>query len=211
MDKVDTFCKVSVTRQLNHFLGNVSRPVDTCCHGDFWSNNIMFNYGAEGKVSKSILVDFQMINFGHTAYEVLYMLYISTDMELRNAYMAECLATYWTIAFVLATTLLPNALSGSQISADGVLAPRPAGRFRRSRRWSWRTQRTSTAGRSRGGWWGSARSLPGTTSSSSGRSDGKNKAILYTITIMHLKSYFCHTPDLPILPSPAIDPAYGRH
>lgn len=154
VDKVDTFFKVSVRRQLNHFLGNVSSPVDTCCHGDFWSNNIMFNYDAEGKVSKSILVDFQMINFGHPAYDVLYMMYISTDMEFRNAHMAECLATYWTtlssyldqfkpkdlvydeamfhadikeyktIAFVLATTLLPNVLSGSQISADGVLALR---------------------------------------------------------------------------------------
>lgn len=154
MDKVDKFFKVSARQQLDQMIGNVSTPIDTCCHGDFWSNNIMFKYDGDGKVAETILVDFQLINYGHPAYDVLYMLYISTDLEFRDQHMAACLEAYWTtlqtyldqfkpkgfeydeaafhadiktyktIAFVLATTLLPNVLSGSQAEMDGVMALR---------------------------------------------------------------------------------------
>merc|ERR1712059_67011 len=154
IDRVDKFFNQSARLQLDHMMGNVSTPIDTCCHGDFWSNNIMFKYDKEGKPAETILVDFQLINYGHPAYDVLYMLYISTDLEFRDAHMAECLTAYWntlttyldqfkpkgvtydeaafhadiktykTIAFVLATTLLPNVLSGSQVDAEGLLALR---------------------------------------------------------------------------------------
>jgi len=153
-DKIDKFFNHSVRLQLDQLMGNVISPIDTCCHGDFWSNNIMFKYDEDGKPAETILVDFQLINYGHPAYDVLYMLYISTDLEFRDAHMADCLSTYWntlltyldmfkpkgvvydetafhadiktykTIAFVLATTLLPNVLSGSQIEAEGILALR---------------------------------------------------------------------------------------
>jgi len=153
-DRVDKFFKVTVHQQLDQMMGNVSSPIDTCCHGDFWSNNIMFKYDQDEKVTDTILVDFQLINYGHPAYDVLYMLYISTDLEFRNAHMTECLDTYWdtlstyldqfkpkdvtydktafladikeykTVAFVLATTLLPNVLSMSQLDAEGLLALR---------------------------------------------------------------------------------------
>ena len=43
----------------------VEGPIDTCCHGDFWSNNILFSYDEEGKVDDLILVDFQLLNYGH--------------------------------------------------------------------------------------------------------------------------------------------------
>jgi len=155
LDRVDKFFNVSVRRQLDHFMGNVSSPIDTCCHGDFWSNNIMFKYDEDDKVEKTIMVDFQLINFGHPAYDVLYMLFISTDLEFREQHMEQCLHTYWnilntdylekykpkdvvydeaafkadikvykSIAFVLACTLLPNVLSGSQVEVDGILALR---------------------------------------------------------------------------------------
>merc|ERR1719414_1842501 len=153
-ERVRKFFRVTAPAQLNMFMGTVTSPIDTCCHGDFWSNNIMFKYNEEGKVSETILVDFQLINYGHPAYDVLYMLYISTDLEFRNAHMTECLDTYWdtlstyldqfkpkdvsydktafladikeykTVAFVLATTLLPNVLSMSQLDAEGLLALR---------------------------------------------------------------------------------------
>jgi hypothetical protein len=154
-DKVDKFFNVTVRSQLDRMLGvGEASPIDTCCHGDFWSNNLMFKYDADGKVVDTILVDFQLINYGHPAYDVLYMLYISTDLEFRNAHMAECLDTYWntlsiyldqfkpkdvaydklafeadireykTIGFVLASTLLPTVHSGSQVDADGLLALR---------------------------------------------------------------------------------------
>ena len=153
-DRVDKFFKVTVHQQLDKMMGNVISPIDTCCHGDFWSNNIMFKYDSDEKVTDTILVDFQTISYRHPAHDILYLLYISTDLEFRNAHMTECLDTYWntlstyldqfkpkdvtydksdfltdikeykTVAFVLATTLLPNVLSMSQLDAEGLLALR---------------------------------------------------------------------------------------
>ena len=80
---VTHFFSVTARAQLNRFMGNVVTPIDTCCHGDFWSNNIMFKYDAEGKVKDTVLVDFQLINYGHPAYDVLYLLYISADSQFR--------------------------------------------------------------------------------------------------------------------------------
>jgi len=146
------FFSVTSRRQLDRFMGNVTSPIDTCCHGDFWSNNIMFKYDQEGKVDGTILVDFQLINYGHPAYDLMYLLYLSTDTQFRDQHMEECLQHYWTtlnlyitqfmpkgskyewqdfqsdiqtyktIGFVMAATLLPNVLSTTQVEPGGVLA-----------------------------------------------------------------------------------------
>jgi len=146
------FFSVTARRQLGRFMGNVSTDIDTCCHGDFWSNNIMFKYDEEGKVNETILVDFQLINYGHPAYDLMYLLYLSTDTQFRDQHMDQCLQHYWdtlnqyitqfqpkgtkyewqdfqtdiqtykTIGFVMATTLLPNVLSTTQVEPGGILA-----------------------------------------------------------------------------------------
>jgi len=153
-ERVRKFFRVTAPAQLNMFMGTVTSPIDTCCHGDFWSNNIMFKYNEEGKVSETVLVDFQLINYGHPAYDVLYLLFLSSDPELRETGMEKCLQHYWktfstyldkygpaglnygwtefmadietykTVAFVLATTILPNVLSDTQLEAGGLFALR---------------------------------------------------------------------------------------
>jgi len=148
------FFNVTARDQLNEFMGNVSTPIDTCCHGDFWSNNIMFKYDKDGNVNGTVLVDFQLILYGNPLYDVLYLLYISADSQFRSQHMEECLLKYWdtlnqyiqkyapkttkygwddfqkdlstykTIGLVLATTLMPNVLSGTQVEAGGIMALR---------------------------------------------------------------------------------------
>ncbi len=34
-----------------------------------------------------MLVDFQLINYGHPAYDILYLLYVSGDTAFRDAHM----------------------------------------------------------------------------------------------------------------------------
>jgi len=153
-DRVRKFFNVTARAQLDQFMGEVSTPVDTCCHGDFWSNNILYKYDENDKVESTMLIDFQLINYGHPAYDVLYLLYISSDIEFRDAHMETCLEHYWktfsvylekhgpedlkyswsdfkadiqiykSIVFVLATTLLPNVLSDIQVEAGGLMALR---------------------------------------------------------------------------------------
>lgn len=151
---VTQFFNVTARAQLNRFMGNVTTAIDTCCHGDFWSNNIMFKYDKDGNVNGTVLVDFQLINYGHPAYDILYLLYISADSQFRANHMEECLQKYWdtlnpyiekfapkdtkyswedfradlntykTIGLVLATTLMPNVLSETQVEAGGIMALR---------------------------------------------------------------------------------------
>lgn len=153
-EHVDTFYSSTARQQLDMFMGGISTQIDTCVHGDFWGNNIMYKYDEEGKVTDTVLVDFQLINYGHPGYDLLYILYISTDMEFRDAHMEQCLSHYWntlevyieqfkpksvnytlsdfqadihtykTVGFVLATTLLPNVLSATQLEPGGLLALR---------------------------------------------------------------------------------------
>lgn len=78
-DRVRKFFNQTAIAQLNQFMGGVETQVDTCCHGDFWSNNIMFKYDDQNNVQSTMLIDFQLINYGHPAYDVLYLFYHSSD------------------------------------------------------------------------------------------------------------------------------------
>lgn len=154
IERVRKFFHTTAPNQLTTFMGEIATPIDTCCHGDFWSNNIMFKYDEDGKATDVVLVDFQLINYGHPAYDILYLLYLSADTAFRDAHMQACLQTYWdifkvyidqfapkgfkyewtdflkdvntykTVGFVLATTLLPNVLSDIQLEAGGLMALR---------------------------------------------------------------------------------------
>jgi len=152
--KCRTFFGQTVRRQLDLFMGQVEGRIDTCCHGDFWSNNILFSYDDDGNVTDTVLVDFQLLNYGHPAYDVIYVMYLSLDKEFRDVHMENCLLQYWdilktyinssapsglsynwdnfkidfetyrSIGFVLACTVLPNVLSDTQVEAGGLLALR---------------------------------------------------------------------------------------
>ncbi|XP_017052310.1 uncharacterized protein LOC108095656 [Drosophila ficusphila] len=50
-------------------------------HGDSWSNNIMFQYDAFGKIKEVYLVDYQMPKYGTVAQDLLYFLISSTKLE----------------------------------------------------------------------------------------------------------------------------------
>ncbi|KAH8363316.1 hypothetical protein KR084_008213 [Drosophila pseudotakahashii] len=50
-------------------------------HGDSWSNNIMFQYDAFGKIKEVYLVDYQIPKYGTVAQDLLYLLLSSTKLE----------------------------------------------------------------------------------------------------------------------------------
>ncbi|KAH8390815.1 hypothetical protein KR200_002097 [Drosophila serrata] len=50
-------------------------------HGDSWSNNIMFQYDAFGKIKEVYMVDYQIPKYGTVAQDLLYFLLSSTKLE----------------------------------------------------------------------------------------------------------------------------------
>jgi len=50
-------------------------------HGDCWSNNIMFQYDAFGKIKETYFVDFQIPKYGSPAQDLYYLLLSSTSFE----------------------------------------------------------------------------------------------------------------------------------
>merc|ERR1719309_1366226 len=90
-ERIRKFFRVTARSQLDRFLGAVSTAIDTCCHGDFWSNNIMFKYNQSDEPVDLVLVDFQLISVCHPAYDILYLLHLSSDLEFRASHMEKCL------------------------------------------------------------------------------------------------------------------------
>ncbi|XP_053959785.1 uncharacterized protein LOC128864241 [Anastrepha ludens] len=52
-------------------------------HGDCWCNNVMFKYDSEGKIDDTLLVDYQVINYGSPARDLHYFLTSSTRLDLK--------------------------------------------------------------------------------------------------------------------------------
>ena len=90
------------------FMGTVASPVDTVCHGDFWSNNILFSYkeaeGEEKILDDLIIIDYQLINYGHPCYDLVYFLYLNTDLAFRDAHVSYCVQ--WQVISKFITCLV---------------------------------------------------------------------------------------------------------
>ncbi|KAI8118174.1 hypothetical protein CVS40_10086 [Lucilia cuprina] len=52
-------------------------------HGDCWSNNVMFQYDAFGRIKETYLIDFQMAKYGSPAQDLFYFLLSSTQYEIK--------------------------------------------------------------------------------------------------------------------------------
>ncbi|XP_055856526.1 uncharacterized protein LOC129919607 isoform X2 [Episyrphus balteatus] len=52
-------------------------------HGDFWSNNIMFQYDAFGKIKETCFIDFQLCKYGSPAYDLYYLILTSAQMNIK--------------------------------------------------------------------------------------------------------------------------------
>ncbi|XP_011186984.2 uncharacterized protein LOC105214965 [Zeugodacus cucurbitae] len=55
-------------------------------HGDFWANNIMFQYDAAGKLKETCFVDFQCSRYSSPAHDLYNILLSSTCFEIKLKY-----------------------------------------------------------------------------------------------------------------------------
>ncbi|XP_067630394.1 uncharacterized protein [Eurosta solidaginis] len=65
------------------FLNSDPNEFNVLNHGDFWSNNIMFQYDAFGKIKETYLVDFQCTRYGPPINDLYNILLSSTQYEIK--------------------------------------------------------------------------------------------------------------------------------
>lgn len=75
-----------------------AEPFCVLNHGDSWNNNFMYHYGNENEPDDICFVDWQILQYGSPALDVIYFLFSSTEKPLRDAYFDEFIHIYY-VAF----------------------------------------------------------------------------------------------------------------
>lgn len=146
-DKCRHFFNYTATRWLNEYMREEPQPQYTLCHGDFWSNNILFSYDADDSATPNslVIIDYQLINVGSPCYDLVYFLYLNTDLAFRDEHLMTCLRVYYdqfstyfedhlkysyeefledfqrfkAIGFTTACSVMPNILSDTKVDLQG--------------------------------------------------------------------------------------------
>lgn len=70
-------------------------PYNTISHSDFWVNNMMLRYNANGTPDEIKIVDFQIPNFNSAAIDLVFFLMSSVESELVEKDLDHFLEFYF--------------------------------------------------------------------------------------------------------------------
>ncbi|XP_017477767.1 PREDICTED: uncharacterized protein LOC108367624 [Rhagoletis zephyria] len=73
----------SITEEYRAVMNADPNEFNVLNHGDFWANNIMFQYDAFGKIKQTYFVDFQCTRYGSPAHDLYNLLLSSTQYEIK--------------------------------------------------------------------------------------------------------------------------------
>ncbi|XP_078053738.1 uncharacterized protein LOC144479100 [Augochlora pura] len=94
MQKFRAFLNDNVFFRTMSEVAAVRGPLTVFCHGDCWTNNILFKDDAEPNEEDVCLVDFQLTRVGSLALDLVNFLYCCTSGEIRRAHMTQLLQHY---------------------------------------------------------------------------------------------------------------------
>uniref|UniRef100_A0A1L8EGP3 Putative ecdysteroid kinase n=1 Tax=Haematobia irritans TaxID=7368 RepID=A0A1L8EGP3_HAEIR len=72
-----------------------NRQFNVLNHSDLWTNNILFQYDAFGKIKNTLLVDFQMSKYGSPAYDLYYLILSSAKKDIKLAQFDYMIRFYY--------------------------------------------------------------------------------------------------------------------
>uniref|UniRef100_A0A336L3U0 CSON003421 protein n=1 Tax=Culicoides sonorensis TaxID=179676 RepID=A0A336L3U0_CULSO len=70
-------------------------PLSVLCHGDCWTNNILFSYKSPTEIKQTCFIDFQLMRYGSLTLDVVYALYLSLPSTLRKTHKSEVIRFYY--------------------------------------------------------------------------------------------------------------------
>ncbi|XP_032675326.1 uncharacterized protein LOC116846066 isoform X2 [Odontomachus brunneus] len=94
MTKLQAFLNEDVFFRTMSELVSTQGPLSVFCHGDCWTNNILFRDEPSSDVEAVYLVDFQLTRVGSLALDLANLLYCCTSGVVRRAYMTQLLQHY---------------------------------------------------------------------------------------------------------------------
>lgn len=65
------------------------------CHGDCWTNNVLFSYKSNGELSQTVFIDFQLMRYGSLTLDLVYALYLSVPYQLRRTHKNDLIQVYY--------------------------------------------------------------------------------------------------------------------
>ncbi|KAI4461873.1 hypothetical protein MML48_5g00005483 [Holotrichia oblita] len=84
-------------RNIRYYLDNPPKGKDmfaTMTHNDYWVNNTLIKF-ENGKPVKNAMVDFQIMEFGSLAHDVIFFLYSSVELSLLEKKVDEFIQLYY--------------------------------------------------------------------------------------------------------------------
>ncbi|XP_076678411.1 uncharacterized protein LOC143374289 isoform X2 [Andrena cerasifolii] len=94
MEKLRAFLDDEVFFRTMCELASARGPLTVFCHGDCWTNNILFKDDAEPNEEVVYLIDFQLCRVGSLALDLANLLYCCTTGEIRRVHMTQLLQHY---------------------------------------------------------------------------------------------------------------------
>ncbi|XP_029671689.1 uncharacterized protein LOC115240591 [Formica exsecta] len=94
MTKLHAFLNEDVFFRTMSELVSTQGSLSVFCHGDCWTNNILFQDEPSSDTEAVYLVDFQLTRVGSLALDLANLLYCCTSGVVRRAYMTQLLQHY---------------------------------------------------------------------------------------------------------------------